>query len=211
MATVNDRNNKKTRRREKQGAAMMAVMLILLLATAHAAILVESIGFEARASGYNRIAVQVKNISETSLVNTLDTIEQVGVESLKMAMQTNYEAKREDFNGSDKAADEPPLQNGAYGYRVKYSNYGSDESSPIKVGASIGPNQGYTVDFSVDIVDTYVSTRPIPGYSVGGKSSAPQFIEMTYIARGQMVMPGSTNKRIEHVSCACVETGPLFL
>jgi hypothetical protein len=213
MTYVNHRNNKKVRQREIQGAAMMAVMLILLLATATAAVTVESTGFEARASGYNRIAVQVKNISESSLVSTVDAVQRVGVDSFRMAMQTDYDNKLYDFNTNGKAVDEPPLQTGAYGYRVKYSNYVSN-TSPLTTEASIGPNQAYTVGFSVDIVDTYISTRPVPGYSTVAKSGSPQFINMTYIARGQMVIPNSdantTSKKIEHVSCACVETGPLF-
>lgn len=180
---------------------MMAVMLVLLLATATAFVTVESAGHEAKASGYNRIAVQTKNISESSLVNTVALMDRVGAQSLQIAMQTNYDAKRDAFNAG-RPPDEPPLKEGAFGYRVTHDDYSSN-NAPITGDAAIGPNRTSDIDFSVDIYDAYVSTRALPGYSADGRSGAAQFLHLTYIARGWMV-----DRRIEHVSCACVEAGP---
>jgi hypothetical protein len=190
--------------KSKQGAAMMAVMLILLLATATAAVTVESTGYEAKASGYNRMAAQVKSISEAGLVTTVATMDRLGAQSLKDAMKTQTAAKLEAFN-ADKPADEPPMVEGGYAYRVKYGNY-SQTNKPTNKEAAIGPNQAYDVNFSVDIYDAYISNRSIPGYTVDGRPGSLQFLATTYIARGQMLF--DNQKRIEHVSCACIESGP---
>jgi hypothetical protein len=193
-----------TRRKSKQGAAMMAVMLILLLATATAAVTVESTGYEAKASGYNRMAAQVKSISEAGLVNAVATTDRLGAQALKDAMKTQTAAKIESFN-ADKPADEPPMMAGGYVYRVNYEDY-SSTNKPMDKESAIGPNQAYELNFSVNIYDAYISNRSIPGYTVDGRPGSVQFLATTYIARGQMLF--ANQRRIEHISCACIEAGP---
>ena len=184
---------------------MMAVMLVLLLATATAAVTVESTGFEAKASGYNRLAVQVKNISESSLVKTMAQMDLVTATSVMRAMQTNFNDKVDAYNDG-KPADEPPLTQKQFGYRIKYDDYPEDDK-PITKEDALGPNQGYDIDFSVDIFDAFISTRTKPGYAADGRAGSAQFLQMTYIARGQMKF--GNNRQVEHVSCACIEAGPL--
>lgn len=192
-------------KKSKQGAAMMAVMLILLLATATAAVTVESTGFEAKASGYNKMATQVKTISEASLVKTMAQMDRVTATSVIRAMQTNFNDKLEAFN-NDRPHDEPPLTDRQFGYRIKYTDF-PESNKPITKEDVLGPNQAFEIDFSVDIFDAYISTRTKPGYAADGRAGSAQFLQMTYVARGQLKL--GDNKRIEHVSCACVEAGPI--
>lgn len=204
MDKTENQNRGRSRRKSKKGAAMMAVMLILLLATATAAVTVESTGYEAKASGYNRLAAQVENISEAGLVATVARIDIVGAESLKEAMKKNHAAKVAAFN-SNRPVDEPPIGQGDYVYRVNLAQYLATEK-PMDKAASIGPNQAYDVDFTVDIYDAYISNRPVPGYKADGRPGSVRFLAATYIARGQMLF--NNQRRIEHVSCACIEAGP---
>lgn len=194
-------------KKSKQGAAMMAVMLILLLASATAAVTVESTGYEAKASGYNKMATQVKTISEASLVKTMAQMDRITATSVIRAMQTNFSDKIDAYN-SGRSPDEPPLTDKQFGYRIKYDDY-PETDKPITEDDVLGPKQGYKIDFSVDIFDAYISTRTQPGYAADGRAGSAQFLQMTYVARGQLRFGDNSNKRIEHVSCACVEAGPI--
>ena len=219
MKVARTRRRTNSRARRRQGAAMLAVMLVLLLATATAAISVQATGFEMRASGHGRRAVQSKLVSEAGLALTISRIDALGGESL----QTSF--KQLERNGAVPAGgtfNEPDCQfpgdNGCNRFDHYFTNCSATDfsepaftNSPLD-STALGPAQGYQPWFAVDLRYTEDDPKPIQGFRVEGGGTM-KFLKVDLVARGGTVYNAASSVRANrtiHTSCASLKLGPLM-
>jgi hypothetical protein len=203
---------------------MLAVMLILLLATATAAISVQATGFEMRASGHGRRAMQARLVSEAGLALTVSRIDVLGAASVEASFKALE--KNPDQIPSGAVFNEPdcryptadrPGDNGCN----RFDHYFTSSSvtdfmqpaftrSPM-TAAAIGDNQGYQPWFAIDMRYDEDDPKPIPGFRAEGGGTM-KFIRVNLVARGGTVYNGSgvRSARTIHTSCASLKLGPLM-
>ncbi len=197
---------------------MLAVMLVLLLATATAAISVQATGFEMRASGHGRRAMQSKLMSEGGLALTISRIDALGGASLdasfKALEKNNIVPPGADFNEPNCVY---PQDNGCNRFD---HNFATPDQSDFVAGNfthdpmpddTLGPAQGYQPWFAVDVRYTEDDPKPVAGFRAEGGGTM-KFLNVNLVARGGTVYntAGDRHNRSIHTSCASLKLGPLM-
>lgn len=204
---------------------MLAVMLILLMATATAAISVQATGFEMRASGHGRRAMQAKLVSEAGLALTVSRIDVLGAASVEAsfkALEKNAAADPATYIPDGTAFNEPrcsyPGDNGCnrFGHYFDSSSLTDFREPtftyPPMTVHSIGGNQAYQPWFAVDLRYDEDDPKPIPGFRAEGGGTM-KFIHVDLVARGGTVYNVSATERKArtiHTSCASLKLGPVM-
>ena len=198
---------------------MLAVMLVLLLATATAAISVQATGFEMRASGHGRRAMQSKLVTEAGLALTISRIDTLGGAHLDMSFK---ELEKNGVVPGGATFNEPDCQypgdNGCNRFDHNYAVAGQSDfvsanfvNSPMPDSA-LGSSQGYQPWFAVDLRYTEDDSKPIPGFRAEGGGTM-KFLHVNLVARGGTVYNtggGARANRTIHTSCAVLKLGPLM-
>ena len=174
---------------KREGAVMLVVMLVMLAVTALAVFAVHSTGFELRASGHVRQAMQARSVAQTGLQATLSVADDIGPQAILHSIEET--ARLSEVDRPVMTPFEPELDPSKDGYRI-YSQdmgtYTTTGGSPVlreSFGASGGARQPYLPSFTVDVNDHYITQRAIPGQRADGLGQM-RFLHATYTARGRM-------------------------
>ena len=124
-------------RRSEEGAAMLIVMLILLMVTGTASFAIHATGFEMRASGYNRQAVQTRYVGETGARAAMAWVDHYGppcavVEAIRRTKgMSSYRALK-------MAPFEPELSPNKDAYRISERDFAGMSAPPMS-STALGP------------------------------------------------------------------------
>ena len=177
-------------KRREEGAVMLVVMLLLMMSTLTGMVALQSSTFELRAVGTERRALQTHYVAESALSTTLALVDVLGPTAIRVAM-----AQAPVAAATRNATEAPATGREITNYRVYMSDYASFgglvgdviETDP-SAGASLGPLLGIAPDFSVDVNDDYLVSRPIAGHRSDGYGSL-RYLMATYTARGRTRPP----------------------
>lgn len=178
------------KKKKEEGAVMLAVMLLLLMSTLTGMVALESSTFELRAVGSERRVLQTHYIAESALTATLAHVDAVGPRTVRIVMARDPVAISTSI-----AAEEPLTGRDITNYRLTMSDYAGAigalapvvETSSAR-GASLGPGLGVVPDFTVDLNDDYLVSRPIAGARSDGYGEL-RYMMATYTARGRTRPP----------------------
>lgn len=180
--------------KSEEGAVMLVVMLLLMMSTLTGMIALQSSTFELRAVGTERRALQTHYVAESALVTTLALVDVLGPTAIRVAM-----AQAPVAVATRMAAEEPATGREITNYRVYMADYASlggalgavVETDPTR-GASLGPMLGISPDFTVDVNDDYLVSRPIAGHRSDGYGSL-RYLMAAYTARGRTRPPADVH------------------
>lgn len=177
-------------KKREEGAVMLAVMLLLLMSTLTGMVALQSSTFELRAVGTERRALQTHYVAESALSTTLALVDVLGPTAIRVAM-----AQAPVASATRIASEEPATTREITNFRVymaDFASLGGTTGAVVETdaarGPSLGPLLGVAPDFSVDVNDDYLVSRPIAGHRSDGYGSL-RYLMATYTARGRTRPP----------------------
>lgn len=192
MSTSHRDSTRGARADREQGLAMLVVMLVLMMVTATAVFAIHATGFEMRAAGYNRQAVQTHYVAETGLNGAAAWVDSRQPATLVAVAQQTL------ATGGTRAYDirpfEPPLGQGVEAYRLGASDIDALSGLPgPSVTADVemlgGARQTLVPFYVVDVYDIRRDTSNVAGNQQQGVASAT-YVRATYTSRGRTRLPG---------------------
>ena len=165
---------------------MLIVMLMLLMVTGTATFAIHATGFEMRAAGYNRQAVQTQYVGETGARAAMAWVDFYGppcavVEAIR---RTGAMAA---FRPLKMAPFEPELSADKDAYRLSERDFSGMTASPMSSQA-LGARMAYSPVYAVDIYDHFVLSRAseeLAGYDVSTDRGLVNFMNITFTSRGR--------------------------